>query len=467
MRRLLGLVLLAIVLAATALAQSSPEEKVPPGENDRSIAAVYSGVAERIVGAALVDDRASRRLEWLSDHIGNRLSGSPQLDLAIAWALREMERDGLENVHKEKAMVPCWVRGHESAELVSPTKRPLVMLGLGMSTGTPPEGITADVVVVRSFDELEAQGEKCKGKIVLYNAPFTSYGETVQYRVQGASRAAKLGAVAALVRSVTAVSLRSPHTGTLHYAEDQPRIPAAAITIEDAETLARLQARGERVRVTLKMEAKMLPDVESANVVAEVRGSERPDEIVLVGGHLDSWDVGTGSMDDGGGIAVSWEAVRLVKRLGLRPRRTLRVVLFTNEENGTRGALAYKDAHASELAKHVLAIESDSGVARPTGFGAGKAASPAARAAFKEIASLLRGLGADRIGEDGGGADIAPLMKEGVLGMELSADGSHYFDIHHTQADTFDKIDRTSLSMCSACMGVMAYIVADLPERVR
>jgi carboxypeptidase Q len=448
--------------AATALAQGGDSNSPRPG----SIASLYSEAAERIVGAALVDDTGYRRLEHLSDHVGNRLSGSPELDSAIAWAQAEMMKDGLANVHAEKVMVPRWVRGRESAEIVAPIKRPLVMLGLGNSVGTPPEGVTAEILVVRNWDELEAAGEKVKGRIVLYNVPFTNYGETVAFRAQGASRAAKLGAVAALVRSVGPVSLRTPHTGALNYAADQPRIPAAAVTIEDAETLARFQARGEPARVTLRMEAKMQDDVESANVVADLRGSEKPEEIVLLGGHLDSWDVGTGSTDDGGGAVSTWEAVRLVKRLGLKPRRTLRVVLFTNEENGLRGALGYREAHKDEVANHVLAIESDSGVARPSGFGPAKAVSPAARATLREIASLLKGLSADRIGEDGGGADIGPLMKDGVPGMELSTDGSHYFDIHHTQADTFDKIDRTSMSMCVASLGVMAYVVADLPERL-
>lgn len=450
-------------VVARALAQSNPA-----AGTSASIASVYSGLAERLVGAALCDRTGFDRLAYLSDRIGNRLSGSPGLDAAIAWALAEMEKDGLDSVHKEKVMVPHWVRGDESCVLVEPTERRLSMLGLGNSVGTPPDGITADVIVVRDWDELERLGaDGVRGRIVLYNAPFKTYGETVAYRVAGASRAAKLGAVAALVRSVGPVSLKTPHTGALHYDDAQPRIPAAAITIEDAETLARMQARGERVRVRLRMEAHMLPDTESANVVAEVRGRELPDEVVVLGGHIDSWDLGTGSSDDGGGMVAAWEAVRLVRRLGLRPRRTLRVVLWTNEENGLRGAEGYRDAHRAELAGHVLAIESDSGVARPRGFGLAKSAPDATRARARAIAALLDGIEASQIGPDGGGADVGPLEKEGVPVMGLDVDETRYFHVHHTEADTMDKIERASFGECTAALAVMGYVAADMPERFR
>ncbi len=300
----------------------------------------YGDEAARIIGAALTDDTAYRRLAYLGDRIGHRLSGSAQLERAIEWAVAEMKKDRLDNVRTEKVMVPHWVRGAESLELLEPasTTRDLAMLGLGGSVGTAPEGLTAEAVVVRTFDELDALGEKVRGKIVVYNAPFTEYGATVQYRGAGPSRAARYGAVAALVRSVGPVSLQTPHTGSLRYDEAQPRIPAAAVTIEAAEMMQRMQARGETIRLRLKMEAKFRPDAESANVVAELKGRERPEEIVLVGGHFDSWDVGQGAHDDGGGCMVAWEAIRLLKKLNLRPRRTIRAVLFTNEENGLRGA---------------------------------------------------------------------------------------------------------------------------------
>lgn len=425
----------------------------------------YRAAAARIIGAALVNDSAYRRLAYLTDIIGHRLSGSKGLERAIEWSLAEMKRDGLENVRAEKVMVPHWVRGEESLEMLAPLPRKLPMLGLGNSIGTPAEGITAEVVVVQNFDELDAFGERVRGKIVVYNVPFTTYGATVRYRGAGASRAASYGAAAALVRSVTPVSLQTPHTGGMSY-DEQPKIPAAAITIETAEWLQRLQDSGERARLRLKMEAKFLPDAESANVIAELRGSEKPDEIVLVSGHLDSWDVGQGAHDDGGGCIVVWEAVRLLKELGLRPRRTIRIVLYTNEENGLRGALAYRDTHRSELAKHIFAMEADSGTYRPLGFGLGKAAPAQARSNLEEIAKLLTGIGADRIGPDGGGADIGPLMREGVIGAGLTVDGTHYFDIHHTEADTLEKIDPRDLALCVATVAVVAYTIADMPQRL-
>jgi carboxypeptidase Q len=426
----------------------------------------YRERAGRIIGAALTSDVAYKRLAWLTDRIGNRLSGSESLTRAIEWAVSEMKRDKLDNVRAEKVMVPHWVRGEESLELLEPVGRKLSMLGLGNSVGTPPEGIRAEAVVVRSFDELEALGERVRGKIVVYNVPFTTYGQTVAYRGVGPSRAAKYGAVAAVVRSVTPVSLQTPHTGSLRYLEDQPKIPAAAVTIEGAELLQRMQERGEHPVLRLKMEAHFLPDAESANVVAELKGRERPDEVLVVGGHIDSWDVGQGAHDDGGGCIVSWEAVRLLKELGLRPRRTIRVVLFTNEENGVRGGNGYRDAHKTEMSNHVLAIESDIGVFRPTGFGLSEKASPQARADFVEIAKLLSNIRADHVDPDGEGTDIGPMMKEGVTGASLNVDFSHYFDIHHTQADTFDKVNPQELAACVAAMAVMAYVVADMPERI-
>jgi len=424
----------------------------------------YRAAAARIIGAALTSDRAYSRLAHLTDHIGNRLSGSQNLERAVEWAMGEMKRDGLDNVRGEKVMVPHWVRGEESLEMLAPVPRKLQMLGLGNSVGTPAEGITAEVVVVRSFEELDRLGEQVRGKIVVYNAPYANYGATVAYRWGGASRAARYGAVAALVRSITPVSLQTPHTGAMGYDPDQPKIPTAAVTIEVAEFLQRMNDRGDHPRLRLKMEAKFLPDAESANVIAELKGSEKPDEIVLIGGHFDSWDVGQGAHDDGGGCIVAWEAVRLLKELGLKPRRTIRVVLYTNEENGLRGGNAYHDAHRAEIANHIFAIESDSGVYRPEGFGLAATAPLQVRSNMIEIAKLLSGIGADQIAADGGGADIGPMMREGVIGASLDVDGTHYFDIHHTQADTLDKVNPRELALCVATMAVMAYVVADLPE---
>lgn len=425
----------------------------------------YREPASRIIEAALVDRFAWDRLAELTDTFGHRLSGSPQLEAAIRWAVEEMKNDGLENVRTEPVMVPRWVRGAESAEILEPAPDAIVMLGLGGSVGTGPDGVQAPVLVVRSFEELERKADFARGRIVVYNAPFTNYGETVQYRVEGASRAARHGAVAALVRSVGPVSLRTPHTGGMQYAPGVPQIPVAAITIEDADRLQRMQDRGARVVVRLKMEAHTLPDIESANVVAEITGREKPDEIVLLGGHFDSWDVGAGATDDGGGCIVTWDALRILKRLNLRPQRTLRVVLWTNEENGMRGALAYRDRHRDTLANHVLALESDSGVFRPLGFGF--TGPDRARTTVTDIASLLKDLGADRIGPSGGGADIGPIVQAAqVPAMSLMVDGTRYFIVHHTPADTVDKIDPAEVSRCVAAVAVMVYIVADMPQRL-
>ncbi len=477
MRRTFSLILVTTLVIIQAPAQQ-PTPQPPPASQREALPAPkalppprvkleqYRERASRIIGAALTSDVAYRRLAWLTDRIGNRLSGSDSLERAIAWAVSEMKRDGLDNVRAEKVSVPHWVRGEESLELLEPAGRKLSMLGLGNSIGTPPEGITAEAVVVRNFDELEALGEKVRGKIVVYNVPFTTYGPTVAYRGSGASRASKYGAVAAIVRSITPTSLQTPHTGSLRYSEESPKIPAAAVTIEGAEMLQRMYDRGERPKLRLKMEAHFLPDAESANVIAELKGTEKPDEIVLVGGHLDSWDVGQGAHDDGGGCIVSWEVARLLKSLNLRPRRTIRVVLFTNEENGLRGGTGYRDAHKAEVGKHVLAIESDSGVYRATGFGLTDTASPQTRADMEEIARLLSGIRADRIDADGGGADIGPLMRDGVTGASLNVDGSRYFDIHHTHADTFDKVSPQEMAACVAALTVMAYVVADMPDRL-
>jgi carboxypeptidase Q len=425
----------------------------------------YREPASRLVGEAMSNSFAWERLAQLGDTFGHRLSGSQSLDDAIQWAVSEMKKDGLENVHTEPVKVPHWVRGRESLEITTPRPMPLVILGLGNSVGTPPDGLEAEVLVVRTFDELDAAADRVRGRIVLFNAPFTTYNETVQFRGSGPSRAAAHGAVAALVRSVGPPGLRLPHTGSLRYAEGSPQIPAAAVTTEDADRLQRMQDRGTRVRVRLKMEAKFLPDADSFNVVGELRGREKPDEIVVVGGHFDSWDVGTGSTDDGGGCVVTWEVLRLMKKLNIRPRRTVRVVLWTNEENGTRGAVAYRDRHKAQLGDHVLMLESDSGVFRPTGFGF--TGSDAARAKVIEMASLLRGIEADHISAVGEGADIGPSVQAAnIPAMSLDVDGN-YFLIHHTPADTIDKINPMDMSRASAAIAVIAYVVAEMPERLR
>lgn len=437
----------------------------------------YREIARKIVASTLSGNDAWKKLEQLCDDIGHRLSGSPQLDQAIQWAIETLKRDGLENVRAEPVMVPRWVRGKESAEMIKPRTLEIFMLGLGGSVGTPPEGITAEVISVRDEAELASLGERARGKIILFDNPMpqytveqgAQYGTSVRFRGRGASLAAERGAVACLVRSVTARSLRSPHTGAMRYADSVPKIPAAAISIEDAAMISRFQARGIPVVVTLKMEAQTLDPVPSANVVAELRGWDKPEEIVLISGHLDAWDVGTGAHDDGGGCVQAMEAVNVLRRLDLRPRRTIRVVLWTNEENGLAGARQYLKDHEAELSNHVVAIESDGGSFRPTGYSIEcKDDSRQARAIeqMREILSLLAPLGPLKAVAGGSGADIGPMKPYGILLMGHNVEGSTYFDFHHSHADTLDKVDPAELSQNVAVMAVVSYILADLPDRI-
>ena len=330
------------------------------------------------------------------------------------------------------------------------------------------------MVVVGTFAELEELGaDKVKGRIVLYDMRWEGYGESVTYRAAGASRAARFGAVAVLVRSVTARSLYTPHTGGLSYDAAAAKIPAAAITVEDAAWIRQMTAMGQEVRVQLRMEAETRPDADSANVMGEIVGVERPDEVVVLGGHLDSWDVGQGAHDDGSGVVAAWQAVALMKQLGLTPRRTIRVVAWTNEENGTRGGDAYRDALGSAVtstsprsrwtkARNVRS-------ALPTvssGRGTARRGCSARPRRLREIARLLDGIGAGAIDLGGGGTDIGPLMRTGVPGFGLVTVNERYFDWHHTNADTFDKIDLQDFRRCIASLAVMAYVLADMPGRL-
>ena len=430
----------------------------------QGVAGQYRDAASRIIARATRDSAAWNRLAVLTETFGHRFSGSESLERAIDWTLAEMRKDGLDSVRGEPVMVPRWVRGTESIELVSPRRQVLPMLGLGGSVATPAGGITADIMVVTSYDDLRARAGEAKGKIVLFNVPFTNYGQTVAYRGGGAVAAARVGAVASLVRSITPYSMRTPHTGGMAYNDSVTKIPHAAITPEDADMITRMIARGQRVTVKLTMSARMMPDAPSRNVIAELRGTTSPDEVVVMGGHIDSWDVGRGAMDDAGGVVVAWEAIRILKELGLRPRRTIRVVGWTNEENGLRGGNGYRDAHRAELDKHIAAIESDGGVFKPLGYGF--TGSDSAFAIVRQIGSLLAAIGAGDIARGGGGADIGPIMALGVPGLGLNVDGTKYFWYHHTDADTVDKLDQHEVALCVATMAVMAYVLADMPERL-
>jgi len=444
----------------------------------------YEEATGRILGAALLSNDAYESLAYLCDRFGHRLSGSETLERAIDWCVAEMAAAGLENAHKEEVRVPAWIRGAESARVLEPAAHELSILGLGRSVGTNGEPLQAELVVVGSFDELTALGvDGVSGKIVLYDVPYTGYGETVQYRGKGASEAARLGAVAALVRSVGPISYDTPHTGALRYAEDLPEIPSAAITIENSTMLRRMQERGERIVVELSMEARTEDDRLSHNAIAELRGRERPDEIVVIGGHIDSWDVGQGAQDDGTGCVLAMQAAQLLKRLDLRPRRTVRVVLFTNEENGLRGGEQYRDDHRDELERHVAAIETDTGNGLASGFRVDvrsdrlKGDEETTKAQQQELVeevlrrlqplrALLKPLAADAFVAAFSGADVMPIAKEGVLCFGMDHDTSQYFDVHHTAADTFDKIVKADLDQNVAILAVMTYLLAEMPDRL-
>lgn len=453
--------LLAVLLAA-GTARAQPEPSAP-----------YAEAAARITEAALADSAAYDRVAHIATTFGPRLSGSDALEAALDWILDAMRADGLEAVRGQPALVPTWVRGEESAELVTPHGAfDLPMLGLGGSVATPPEGLEAEVLVVGSFEELTERADEAAGRIVLFDVPFTTYGETVQYRVAGAAAAAEAGAVASLVRSVGPSGLSTPHTGTMRYGEGLPEIPHAALTIEGAEWLRRIQDRGERPVVRLRMGAQTLEDRLSRNAIAQVTGREAPDELVVLGGHIDSWDVGQGVHDDLAGCVVTWEAVRLLHALGLRPRRTVQVALWTNEENGLRGAEAFRDSLGADVSHIQLALESDSGLFDPVGFGYG-GSEDGRRLLAARVEPLLAGLlktdsdvGPAGITQGGGGADIGPMMRDGVPGLSLRTDNGDYFVYHHTPADTIDKLDPAHVQRAVAATAILIYVAAEIPERL-
>jgi len=430
----------------------------------------YRATADRVIAASLADGQpAWDRLAELTDRFPGRLSGTPNLRYAIAWVTEKLKSDGFDNVHTEAVMVPRWVRNSESAEIVGDVVQPLAIAGLGGSVGTGTDGIRAEAIVVHNFDELDALAARAKGKIVVYNVifhqtgdPLAEYRQGTRYRGSGASRAAKYGAVAVLVRSVGPIAHRTPHTGAMRYTNDAPQIPVASISGEDADKLQRMQDRGQPITILLKMGAQALPDAESANVIAEIRGREKPQEIVVIGGHLDSWDIAPGAMDDGGGVIATWEALRMIKKLNLTPRRTIRLVLFTNEENGTRGGQGYRKQHSGELPLHDLAMELDMGVLPLRGFGF--RGSPDATETIQQIASLLTSIGATGVNDKFDGADVNPMGSDNVPLIALDVDDQNYFYIHHTSADTVDKVDPGDLSRCIAATAVMAYVAADLPQ---
>jgi hypothetical protein len=434
---------------------------------------------ERLRDRAMKSDYAYEELRHLTDNIGQRLSGSPQAQKAVDYVADEMRALGAE-VTLEKAQVPHWVRGKETAELTEwpgqaqGTTQNIVLTALGGSVATRPEGLTAEVVVVDDFSQLHAlPAGAVKGKILLFNHPFDkelaatghgldAYGSGVVYRAVAPDVGASVGAIAVLVRSVGGADFRLPHTGLTEYSPGTVKIPAAAVTAEDAEMLKVLAGEGP-VTMHLTLTPQTLPDAQSYNVIADWKGTEHPEQVVVVSGHLDSWDLGTGAIDDGAGVAVSMQAIQLMKELGIHPRRTVRVIAWMSEEEGSEGAAAYMKEHAADMGNHVGAIESDLGADHPTGiFYAGK---PELGRWLRPVSQVLAADGAGSLeNAEETGEDIAGMTEKGVPSFAPVQDSRFYFNYHHTAADTFDKIDKKHLNENAAVMAVLAYALADSAE---
>ncbi|MFN0009131.1 MAG: M28 family peptidase [Planctomycetota bacterium] len=459
---------LVLALLGPALASGQSAENPAP----KTLADEFA----RIHGEALAHPQAYSKLAELCLAAPHRLSGSAGAANAVTWAASEMEAIGLENVRLEPCTVPHWERGARATlTVVAPEDKKetfLPILALGGSAGTPREGVQGELLIVRSFEELDCEADAARGKIVLFDRPmdpreldpFEAYGGAVNQRGRGAIEAAKRGAVAAIVRSMTLRLDDVPHTGAMRYEEGVPRIPAAAVSTAGAERLGTLARSGKKVTLSLRLDCVDRGEAPSHNVVGEIRGASRPEEIVLIGAHLDAWDVGQGAHDDGAGCVHVLEALRILKTLGLRPARTIRGVLFMNEENGLRGGIAYRDAHKDELQRHVLAIESDRGGFVPRGFATD--AQGSALAALREIAALLEPAGASMMRPGEGGADISVLRRDGVVLMELVTDPQRYFDLHHSSRDTLDTVHPRELELGAAVLAAMAYGAAEAGDRL-
>lgn len=431
-----------------------------------------SAIARKFFNEELVHGKSYELLDELCHDIGGRLSGSSEAERAVEWGQRVMGEFKFDRVFLQEVMVPHWVRGDKEIARIQRINSDKIIdvpiCALGGSIGTGKDGILADVVEVRSIEELTALGkDRIKGKIVFFNRPLdatlistgAAYGGAVDQRHKGAAAAAKFGAVGAIVRSMTTKLDDVPHTGSMEYAPSVVKIPAAAISTLAANKLSELLAVEPGVKFFYKMNCEILPDVKSFNVVGEIRGSEKPEEIILVGGHLDSWDLGQGAHDDGAGCVQAIEAVRLFKALGITPKRTIRAVLFMNEENGLRGGARYAELAQTNKEHHIAAIESDAGGFTPRGFGIkGNDKEVAGIVAWK---SIFEDYNMGKIAKGWGGADIGPLKDQGTVLMGFRPDTQRYFDIHHTKEDTFDKVHKRELELGAAGIAVMLYLLSE------
>jgi len=442
---------LSIVVYVTGFSQSKDEATI-----------------KQIFDEALGKGKSYEMLHDLCTNIGPRLSGSPGAAAAVEWSRHVMERLDFDSVWLQPVLVPHWVRGQKETGRIISRKQgtiPVNVCALGGTIGTGPAGIAANIVEVKSFDELKALGTAVKGKIVFFNRAmdptkmntFTAYGGAVEQRANGASEAAKLGAVAALVRSMGSNLEDYPHTGSMRYTPNVVKIPALAISTRHAELLSQLLKEEKDLQIYLENHSVTLDDAPSFNVIGEIRGSEYPDEIVVVGGHLDSWDMGQGAHDDGAGCVQSIEVLRLFKQMGYKPKRTIRAVMFMNEENGLRGGLKYAELAAANKEKHIAAIESDRGGFVPRGFTVPTDAT--AKAKVRSWKWLLEPYGLSDFTAEGGGADIGPLANQGVALLGFLPDSQRYFNYHHTAEDTIDKVDKRELELGAAAMAAMVYLI--------
>ncbi|MEO8433519.1 MAG: M20/M25/M40 family metallo-hydrolase [Pyrinomonadaceae bacterium] len=467
------------IVAALILSSDYAAKAQQPQATPIVYPAQLTSSLKQIQRAALDSDYAYAQVAHLSNNIGPRLSGSPQGEKAVEYVAAEMKRLGLD-VQLEKVTVPHWVRGEETAALVefpgmaAGTTQKIVLTALGGSVATPANGLTAEIVVVNNFEELQTLGSKnVSGKIVLFNVVFDkqlaaqgfagpAYGQAVAYRAAGPSAASRLGAVAALIRSVGGADYRLPHTGQTRYAADASRIPAGAVAAEDADLIAYLARQGT-VKMHLLLTPQTLPDAVGYNVIADLKGSEHPEQVVIVSGHLDSWDLGTGAIDDGAGVAIAMQTAQLLKQLRLRPKRTIRVIAWASEENSLNGGRTYAANHKDDMANQYAAIESDLGAGHPVGiFVDGK---PGLIPLLQPLANILRTSGAGVLSAvDDTGADISFLGAAGVPTFAPIQDSRTYFNYHHTAADTLDKIVPRELQENCAVVAALAYTLADLPQ---
>jgi carboxypeptidase Q len=457
-RRRLAL-LTGLVAALSCAAMPAPAGS-PPADS----------VARQLLRAGLTTNNAYTLLAELTRTCGSRLSGSRGAARAVVLTAAMMRRYGFANVRAESCMVPHWVRGTPEEAVLLPRQgvpRPLAIAALGGSIGTSRAGIAAEVLEVHSFDELRAAGVRAKGKIVFFNRPFdptllntfAGYGGAVDQRVGGAIQAALAGGVGAIVRSVTPAHDNVPHTGSMSYQDSVPKVPAVAIGVQDAELLSDAIARDPHARVRIRLACETLPDVPSANVMGELRGSEKPEDVILIGGHLDCWDKGVGAHDDGSGCVEAIEALRLLKELGITPKRTIRAVMFMNEENGSRGGKAYAvDPHRA-LEHPYAAIEADRGGFMPRGFAVQAESSIVQR--VKRWAPSLELVGAGDIEAGHGGVDITPIVQAGAAGFGLVVDNQRYFDVHHSANDTLEAVHPRELELGAIAGALLAWLLSE------